>query len=495
MNTYGSSFWSSGNSLLVEPQQLRSIVAVASDIALVVSSEGTVLSVLPNGHDDAYGNLHNWEGRHLTAFLTSESIQKFNDAYAAFLSGSGSSRLLELNHTDNATWEFPMRYTFHRIGDDDTVVMLGRDLRPIAEAQQQLVRAQMALEQGYEARRERDAHYRALLSRTRDPMVFIGVEDGRVIDMNAAASQLFGGDADAFKGGEFADFFEHTDTGELIEQLIAVSAAEGSGASEVELRNKRCPVKISPALFRAAGNRVLLCRLEEPSDGDTHDDVLSGLMVQLFDKGHDAILFTDAQGQITLANDGFLDLVDAGTFDDIRGRNFSDFLNRGQVDLNMLLRNARGGRQVRFYSTKLNNDYGSKLSVEITGIVLSGTSQFTFGFVVRDVGRVKAVRPASTSNDDASQNVTEMVGSTSLKEILAETTDVVEKMCIETAVNLTRNNRVATAEMLGLSRQSLYVKLRKYGLLRKNKNRDGTEIWVASRPLLSLATTRSVSNS
>ena len=44
-----------------------------------------------------------------------------------------------------------------------------------------------------------------------------------------------------------------------------------------------------------------------------------------------------------------------------------------------------------------------------------------------------------------------------------------EKMCIETAVELTRNNRVAAAEMLGLSRQSLYVKLRKYGLL----SRDG----------------------
>ncbi|MGA9253849.1 MAG: helix-turn-helix domain-containing protein, partial [Roseobacter sp.] len=38
---------------------------------------------------------------------------------------------------------------------------------------------------------------------------------------------------------------------------------------------------------------------------------------------------------------------------------------------------------------------------------------------------------------------------------------------IETAVELTSNNRVAAAEMLGLSRQSLYVKLRKYDLLKK----------------------------
>ena len=56
----------------------------------------------------------------------------------------------------------------------------------------------------------------------------------------------------------------------------------------------------------------------------------------------------------------------------------------------------------------------------------------------------------------------------SLKDIVAKTTDVVEKMCIETAVEMTSNNRVAAAEMLGLSRQSLYVKLRKYGLVSKN---------------------------
>ena len=72
-------------------------------------------------------------------------------------------------------------------------------------------------------------------------------------------------------------------------------------------------------------------------------------------------------------------------------------------------------------------------------------------------------------SDDGVRNVMELVGSATLKDIVSETTEVVEKMCIETASELTRNNRVAAAEMLGLSRQSLYVKLRKYDLL----SRDG----------------------
>jgi DNA-binding NtrC family response regulator len=90
-------------------------------------------------------------------------------------------------------------------------------------------------------------------------------------------------------------------------------------------------------------------------------------------------------------------------------------------------------------------------------------------FVIRDASRAEAIRVPSSGkvSDDAVRSVMEMVGSATLKDIVSETTDVVEKMCIETAVELTRNNRVAAAEMLGLSRQSLYVKLRKYDLISK----------------------------
>jgi len=45
-----------------------------------------------------------------------------------------------------------------------------------------------------------------------------------------------------------------------------------------------------------------------------------------------------------------------------------------------------------------------------------------------------------------------------------EATDVIERLCIEAALELTGDNRASAAEMLGLSRQSLYVKLRRYGL-------------------------------
>jgi DNA-binding NtrC family response regulator len=37
-------------------------------------------------------------------------------------------------------------------------------------------------------------------------------------------------------------------------------------------------------------------------------------------------------------------------------------------------------------------------------------------------------------------------------------------MCIAAALELTGDNRASAAEMLGLSRQSFYVKLRRHGL-------------------------------
>ena len=109
--------------------------------------------------------------------------------------------------------------------------------------------------------------------------------------------------------------------------------------------------------------------------------------------------------------------------------------------------------------------------MEVSATWLDDRKHPAIVFVLRDASRAEAMRtPGTTMSDDAVRSVMELVGSATLKDIVAETTDVVEKMCIETAVELTRNNRVAAAEMLGLSRQSLYVKLRKYGLLHRGPN-------------------------
>ena len=60
---------------------------------------------------------------------------------------------------------------------------------------------------------------------------------------------------------------------------------------------------------------------------------------------------------------------------------------------------------------------------------------------------------------ETEQRALRLVGQRPLKEIVKLTTSGVERVCIETALELTRGNRVAAARLLGLSRQSLYSKL------------------------------------
>ena len=109
--------------------------------------------------------------------------------------------------------------------------------------------------------------------------------------------------------------------------------------------------------------------------------------------------------------------------------------------------------------------------MEISTVYLDEQDRPAVGLVFRDIGRMEAmrgVRQAANQTDAPNQNVVDLVGSATLKEIVAETNDVVERMCIGAAVELTGNNRTAAAQMLGLSRQSLYLKLRKCGLLERD---------------------------
>ena len=58
----------------------------------------------------------------------------------------------------------------------------------------------------------------------------------------------------------------------------------------------------------------------------------------------------------------------------------------------------------------------------------------------------------------------DVVGRVPLRDIVRETTDLIEQLCINAALQLTGDNRASAAEMLGLSRQSLYIKLRRFGI-------------------------------
>jgi transcriptional regulator PpsR len=227
-------------------------------------------------------------------------------------------------------------------------------------------------------------------------------------------------------------------------------------------------VQVYPTLFRAGGDKLLLCRIEEGKSAGAQTDDLSESLSRLFHNGVDALVFLDADGTIKAVNEAFLNLTDSPSLTATVGRSLAEFLTRGEVDLRVLLENVKRVGRLRHYATRLNTDFGGQVSVQISASYFQDRSHPVIALVVRDNTAAEGMRwPAAAGGNDGLRNVMQLVGYSALKDIVAETTDIIEKMCIEAALELTGNNRVAAAELLSLSRQSLYVKLRKFGLISK----------------------------
>lgn len=467
MTTGGSTFWTSGSVPLIEPEFLSSIIGAASDIALVVSAEGVILSVVVNANTAGFGDLSHWEGRSVLDFLTEESIEKFDAAHASYSAGDVPQKPLELNHCDADAWQYPVRYTFHRFGHENAALLLGRDLRPIAETQQQLVQAQIALEQGYEVRREFDARYRVVMGQSTDAIVFVSAQSGRIEDVNPAAATLFGMKADALVGVLLSSLVAERASGAILDDLLNATVGDGQKMVDVRLKRVGVDVRVRPIIFRSGGQRILMCKMRGDNLDETSPEANLRQAAALFRNSSDAIVFTNEKGVIASVNEGFMDLIGASHLSDVIGKSLAEFFARGQIDVGVLTDGSERAGPMRMYSTKMVNDLGGQIPVEVSATRVDEGETKGFGMILRDSTRIDAARGAQSGQPDSSRNVVELVGSASLKDIVAETTDVVEKLCIEAAVDLTKNNRVAAAEMLGLSRQSLYVKLRKYGLLSK----------------------------
>ena len=123
----------------------------------------------------------------------------------------------------------------------------------------------------------------------------------------------------------------------------------------------------------------------------------------------------------------------------------------------------------------VRGEHGPPVDVEISAVVLGEGNRPNLGFAIRNVGRrIGIENGAHPELPRSREQLAELIGRVPLKELVRETTDVIERMCIEAALKLTNDNRATAAELLGLSRQSLYVKLRRYGLAEPSDDDDGS---------------------
>ncbi len=188
-------------------------------------------------------------------------------------------------------------------------------------------------------------------------------------------------------------------------------------------------------------------------------------LLKLVESVPDAFVVTDADGRIQTVNAAFLEMTQLASEEQVVGEQLERWLGQPGVEMEVLTANLRQRGPVRLFATTLRGEYGAVVDVEISAVSVVNGAGPCLGFAIRDVGtrvappaRIGAKAPRSV------EQLTELIGQVPLKDLVREATDVIERLCIEAALELTGDNRASAAEMLGLSRQSLYVKLRRYGL-------------------------------
>lgn len=334
-----------------------------------------------------------------------------------------------------------------------------------ARLQVRLLEAQATIERDYTRLRELEARYRHLFERC-GAQVVVDAATLRILDANATAADLLGAPAPALLGTPLPSAFEPR----AADALAALAGAVTDGTSAVPARvatARGVRLAASATLFRQDGAAVLLLELA-PDDARARraaPEAPADEWARYAGVAADGLVLTDLGGRIRRANAAFVEMVQLASERQLVGESLGRWLGRTSVDLGVLVTNLRQRGVLRLFATQLRAEYGSLAEVEISAALAGDAGAPLLGFTVRDVGRRLAGE--TRAKDDLSRSVgqlTELVGRVPMKEIVGNTASLIEKMCIEAALQLTRDNRAAAAELLGLSRQSLYVKLRRYGI-------------------------------
>ncbi|MGF1659100.1 MAG: transcriptional regulator PpsR [Rubrimonas sp.] len=442
-------------------------VVAACDVALVLDPEGVIVDLAHNGVELSREGLSDWVGRPWRTLVGPDSVAKVDEMLAGAAGGPALTRRQINMITPNGA-ELPVSFATTPLAEG-RLLALGREMRSLAALQSRLVEAQHGVEREYARLRDAEMRYRLLFQMTPEPLMIVDAATRRIAEANPAAERILAPQGKRLVGRVFPVGVDSADLLEL-ERLVARARATGRAEGVSARMPDGSQAEISAALFRQDASAFLLVRVGAGARGGAQADHEARAAAAILGAAPEGYVATDAGGVIRHANLAFLNLAQLATEEQALGESLERFLGRPGVDLAVLMSTLRESGSVRLFSTSLRGDFGSMVEVEICAARAAGAGEDAgegpgdlFGFLIRNVDRRGAARPEIAMPRSFDQ-LTELVGRVPLKDLVRETTDVIERLCIEAALELTGDNRASAAEMLGLSRQSLYVKLRRYGL-------------------------------
>lgn len=451
----------------LEPSNLALILSVAADITLVLDSDGIISDRVLAGPDMLPEIFIGWPGKAWADTVTVESRVKIEQLMQEALAGA-PPRWRQVNHPTHNGPDIPIRYLAMRAGRQGQVVAIGRDLRATAALQQRLVAAEQSIEQEYAKLRHAETRYRLMLQVASEAIIIVEGRSGRVVEANPAAATLLHRSLKRMSGAVFQELFDGADA-EKIETLLTTLRATGRADDmSLTLDGKQQQAVLSSAVFRQENATFYLIRLIPMAAGAGGIVIprAQSKVIDIIEQMPDGFVVTDLDHNILTANAAFLDMAQLGSEEQARGEPIERWLGRRGVDTDILFAGLKDHGGIRQFRTVMRGQFGTVDDIEVSGVAVTEGPQPCFGFTLRRIHPRNAGKPADRNNPmlRSVDELTKLVGKMPLKDLVRETTDIVEKLCIEAALQLNENNRASTADMLGLSRQSLYVKLHRYGI-------------------------------
>lgn len=449
----------------LDAERTAQLVAATSDVALLVDDSGIIRNVAISSADPALNVADGWLGKRFVDTVTSETKPKA-EALLRDSALHGMSSRRQLNHVSPDGSDFPIAYTALRLGEKGGTIAVGRDLRAISALQHRLVETQQEMERSYWRLRHTETRYRLLFHHSTEPVVVVDSSTRRVVDANAAAGRFFGTSPDRLLGKSFPFDVESESSRELSELLVTARMSGRVSEAAVRMSDGR-DTRVSVSCFRQESSTLYFVRLTSgPTEPESPDAMHRGVVAQLLEQSPESFAVTDLDGTILNVNRAFLDLCQLTSSAQAIGRSLGDWIGRPGADLSVMLTTLKQHNAIRQLQTAARGEHGTSTEVEVSAAGAPDAEIPCVGFVIRDVSR-RLTAPPQGARDltRAVEQLTELVGRVSLPELLRDTVDLVERHFIEAALVLTGDNRTAASELLGLSRQSLYIKLRRHKLI------------------------------
>lgn len=444
------------------PDWAAKLITATSEVALVVDRDGIIRHVSFSGAEPPIEGADEWVGKPWIETVTADSRGKI-DLLLKEAANTGTTRRRQVNHPARTGADIPVAYNAVR-AEGGSVIAVGRDLRTISMLQQRLVDTQQAMERDYWRLRHVETRYRLLFQLSTDAIIVVDADTMRIVDASGAAARLFDVPADKLVGKSFPLGVapEHV---RAVDDLLATARTTGHATDvRLQLTEERGEVLASASCFRQDNLTLLLVRLSRHATPAAANTSHRQRLLELVDRTPEALVVTDAEGDILTANRSFLDLAQLASEEQAKGRSLGNWVGRPGADLSVFLSTVRKHGVVRVAASSIRGELGLATEIELSAVSLPGDHS-GIGFVMRDVGRrVTTVPHGARDLTKAVEELTTLVGRVSLPTLVRDTTDLVERHFIEAALELTGDNRTTAAEVLGLSRQTLYVKLRRHGL-------------------------------